>query len=88
MHSFTAVRGRCTAALHCYSHCRLCSNQLASSSGSDYVSALPNRTQRRSRNAQPLRAAASPDAGLVSERKATESLKETLQPRGPVKDLG
>ncbi len=66
----------------------MCSNKSASSSGSDYVIALPNCTQRRSRNAQPLRAAASPDAGLVSERKATGSLKETLQQRGPVKDLG
>ncbi|DBA83389.1 TPA: hypothetical protein ACH3X2_006533 [Trebouxia sp. C0005] len=88
IHSFTAVRGKCLAAVHCYSHCRLCSNQSASSSGSDCVSALPNDTQRRSRNAQPLRAAASPGAGVVSERKATESLQETLQSRGPVKDLG
>ena len=85
---FTAVRGEpgCLAASRSTPDCRSCTCQAASTAGFAY-SAFHQRTHCRFPNTQPL-CATMPNGGVVSERKATDSLRETLESTGPVRDLG
>lgn len=80
---------RCAARSVRQIDCRRCSHNFASTSYSDtHTLLLPSRPHSRLRNATKITAVAPNDSVVVTERKATDSLREALKDTGPAKDLG